>query len=79
MTDPIRGLLQSQRETQRARRDPHFVQALIAGTAPSALAYVTALDMGHEGEQALTAAHEIDQAAIRFTQQPPADDTPPAA
>ncbi|MDV9170936.1 hypothetical protein R6V09_12420 [Streptomyces sp. W16] len=73
--DPIRAALNRQRETQRARHDPAYVQALLAGQAPTAVAYVTALDMGHQGDAALAAARQIDQAAANFTP----DDNPPAA
>lgn len=78
MTDPIRGALLRQQEAKRARQDATFMQALLAGKAPSATAYCAALDMGHTGDEALTAAHELDQAAAEFCANPPTD-TPPAA
>lgn len=77
--DPIRALFLRDAEQKRARSDPHYVQALLAGEAPSPTAYLTALDMGHEGEEALTAARTLDQAATNFFANQPADDNPPAA
>jgi len=76
--DFVRSLMLRRQEEQQARKDPTYVQALLAGKAPSATAYVTALGMGHAGDEALTAAREIDQAAQQFFTNPP-DDTPPAA
>jgi hypothetical protein len=78
VTDPIRAMFLRDSETKRARKDSAYVQALLNGQAPSATAYCTALDMGHEGDKALTAAHELDQAAQQFFANPPTD-TPPAA
>lgn len=70
MTDPIRFLLARDAETKRARADNDYVQALMDGQAPSAAAYVAALDAGYTGDEALTAARNIDRAAANFT--PPA-------
>lgn len=74
--DPIRDAMLRATEQKRARNDPAYLQALLAGKAPSPTAYCTALDMGHEGDAALTAARTLDQAAA-FANQP--TDTPPAA
>lgn len=76
--DPVRALRDRQQETKRARSDNIYVQALMNGQAPSAVAFCTALDMGHEGAAALDAARTLDQAAQKFFTNPP-DDTPPAA
>lgn len=73
-TDPVRAALASQRETQRARHDPAYIRALLDGQAPTACAYTAALDMGHEGDAALDAARQIDQAALTFT--PPTPEQP---
>jgi hypothetical protein len=78
MTDPIRSALQRQQETKRALKNTDFVQAYLAGNAPSVTAFCTALDMGHEGDTALDAARTLDQAAQQFFANPP-DDNPPAA
>ncbi|TGB09778.1 hypothetical protein [Streptomyces sp. MZ04] len=72
--DVIRTHFARQQETKRARKDPTYLQALLAGQAPTAAAYVTALDMGREGDAAIDAARQIDQAAANFT-----PGTPPAA
>lgn len=72
--DPIRAMSLRDSETKRARKDPTYLQALLAGQAPTAAAYVTALDMGREGDAAIDAARQIDQAAANFT-----PDVPPAA
>ncbi|WP_438479086.1 hypothetical protein [Streptomyces asiaticus] len=77
-SDPIRSAYLRASEQKRARNDPTYMQALLTGKAPSATAFVTALDMGHEGHDALTAAHTLDQAAANFFTNPPADDTPAA-
>ncbi|WP_060902762.1 hypothetical protein [Streptomyces europaeiscabiei] len=77
--DPIRTLFLRDAEQKRARNDPAFVQALLQGKAPSVTAYCTALDMGHEGDAALTAARTLDQAAANFFTQQPTDNPPPAA
>ncbi|MET7746155.1 hypothetical protein [Streptomyces sp. NPDC005385] len=73
-TDPIRAMRDRQGPIKRARKDPVFLQALLAGQAPTALSYTTALDMGHEGDAALDVARQIDTAAANFT-----PDAPPAA
>lgn len=78
MTDFVRALMLRQQEEQQARKDPTYVQALLTGKAPSATAYATALGMGHNGDEALTAARELDQAAAQFFDNPPTD-APPAA
>lgn len=75
--DPIREMRLRQQETKRARSDDHYVMALMDGNAPSAVAFCTALDAGHEGDAALDAARRIDQAAANFFNQPA--DPPPAA
>lgn len=75
--DPIREMRLRQQETKRARSDDHYVMALMDGNAPSAVAFVAALDAGHTGETALDAARRIDQAAATFFNQPA--DPPPAA
>lgn len=77
--DPVRELRTREMEKKRARSDDHYVQALLAGKAPSAVAFCTALDMGHEGDAALSAARTLDQAASNFFAQQPTDDAPPAA
>ncbi|MEU6567305.1 hypothetical protein [Streptomyces parvulus] len=87
--DPIRAMRDRETEKKRARQDPAYLQALMNGQAPSVIAFVAALDAGHEGEEALDAARRIDQAAANFFNQPgnteppaastPADDIPPAA
>ncbi|WP_406345527.1 hypothetical protein [Streptomyces sp. NBC_00648] len=78
MTDPIRDLLQRQRESKRAYEDPTYVAALLrTGNAPSPEAFNTSVDMGYSGTEALTAAHQIDQAATQFFTD--LDNTPPAA
>lgn len=74
MTDMVRTHFARQQETKRARKDPTYLQALLAGQAPTAAAYVTALDMGREGDAAIDAARQIDQAATGS-----APDVPPAA
>lgn len=76
MTDPIRAMFLRDAETKRARKDPDFVKALLNGQAPSAIAFVTALDSGLEGDAALDAARRLDEAAAQFA---PPTDTPPAA
>lgn len=76
--DPIRTMRLRQQETKRARSDDHYVMALMDGNAPSAVAFCTALDGGHEGQAAVDAARRIDQAAANFFNQHP-DQTPPAA
>lgn len=74
--DPIRAMFLAESETKRARKDQHFLQALLAGQAPSATAFVTAVDSGLEGNAALDEARRLDEAAAQFT---PPTDTPPAA
>ncbi|WP_329240504.1 hypothetical protein [Streptomyces canus] len=76
--DPIREMRDRTTEKKRARQDPAYLQALMNGQAPSVIAFVAALDAGHEGEEALDAARRTDQAAANFFNQPPADDNPPA-
>lgn len=75
--DPIRAMRDRANEKKRARQDPAYLQALMNGQAPSVIAFVAALDAGHEGEAALDAARRIDQAAANFFNQPAAE--PPAA
>lgn len=70
--DPIRALIDRQNDTKRALSDGHYAQAVMARNAPTVAAFIAALDAGHEGEAALTAAHEIDQAAANFTPPPAA-------
>ncbi|WP_372349613.1 hypothetical protein [Streptomyces sp. KL116D] len=91
--DPIRELRDRDTEKRRARQDPAYLQALMNGQAPSVIAFVAALDAGHNGEEALDAARRIDQAAANFFNQPsdnkpvdpeaaaepPTADVPPAA
>ena len=72
--DPIRAMRDRAILTKRARRDDAYTEAMVHGTAPTALSFCAALDLGMEGADALAAAHQIDQAALAF-----ADDTPPAA
>ncbi|MDX3458429.1 hypothetical protein PV396_41950 [Streptomyces sp. ME02-8801-2C] len=73
--DPIRAMHDRSVEKKRAQQDPAYLQALMNGQAPSVIAFVAALDAGHEGDEALDAARRIDQAAANFFNQPPADDT----
>lgn len=88
--DPIRAMRDRETEKKRARQDPAYLQALLNGQAPSVIAFVAALDAGHEGDAALEAARRIDQAAANFFNQPgntepsaadnqPDTDIPPAA
>lgn len=68
--DPIRSMRDRQHEKKRALADGHYARALMDRQAPSIAAFITALDSGLTGDDALTAAHDIDQAAANFT--PPA-------
>ncbi|WP_037653868.1 hypothetical protein, partial [Streptomyces exfoliatus] len=65
-----------------ARSHPAYLQALMSGKAPTPESFCIALDAGHDGDDALIRATELDTAAQRFAldhwgQHP--DQTPPAA
>lgn len=80
--DPVRALRRHGDTKKRARSHPNYLQALMAGKAPTPQSFCIALDSGLDGDEALTRAANLDTAAQRFAnehwQQHP-DQLPPDA